>query len=823
MKFFPLKSEIEPKIYAFTDNNPLNNGWIKVGYTNEKDVEDRIKKQYPTARESSKPYNILLSESAIRNDGTTFMDHDVKKICKNNNILIEKEWYKTSIEKIKSAIKACKYRESVISDRNIDFKMRPEQSNAVEITSKYFIDIKKKEKDFIPRFLWNAKMRFGKTFATYKLAEKMKWKKILILTFQPAVQSAWKEDIETHIDFYEWQFISNKSVSYNQCDKKKPIACFASFQDFLGKNKSGGIKLKNEWAHEINWDCVIFDEYHYGSWREKAKDLFEKDEINEYTSSFKNGLSYFKEENLPITSNHYLYLSGTPFRAISTGEFMEDQIFNWTYIDEQKAKNNYIGNKNPYIALPRMVMLTYKVPEAIEEICAQGEFNEFDLNYFFKAEGIENKSSFKHKEYVQKWLDFIIGKYNFNDNLKKGNKSKPILPFYTNELRKNLQHTLWFLPDVSSCYAMKNLLEEKQNNFFSDYNIVVTAGKKSGIGVDALPPLLKAMDNPLITKTITLSCRKLTTGVTVRPWTGIFILRNTSSPETYFQASFRVQSPWTIKKNNKPLDDEILKKECYIFDFSPNRALKLIADYSFRLNIKEKDPEKKVAEFINFLPILCYDGSEMEQLDPTGVLDLGLSGTTSTLLARRWEDTLLVNVDDLTLNKIFSNQKALDALMKIEGFRNLNKDIEKIINHSKMIKDLKTKANDRDLNTKEKKILSDEEKKQKNIRQQIREKLLKFATRIPIFMYLTDYREKTLHDIITEIEPGLFKQVTGLTIKDFQLLESIGVFNGPLMNEAILRFKIYEDPSLEYAGIRKNNNDKIGLWKTTISKNELNI
>lgn len=181
-------------------------------------------------------------------------------------------------------------------------------------------------------------------------------------------------------------------------------------------------------------------------------------------------------------------------------------------------------------------------------------------------------------------------------------------------------------------------------------------------------------DNPLQSKTITLSCGKLTTGVSVKPWTGIFMLRNGSSPETYFQAAFRVQTPWTIKnpESKWPNREEILKEECYVFDFAPNRALRQIADYSCRLNVEETNLEAKVAEVINFLPVLAYDGSSMKQINASGILDMAMSGTTATLLARRWESALLVNVDNDILRRLMSNNAAMQALMNIEGFRSLN-------------------------------------------------------------------------------------------------------------------------------------------------------
>ncbi|MEA1982806.1 MAG: restriction endonuclease, partial [Campylobacterota bacterium] len=301
--------------------------------------------------------------------------------------------------------------------------------------------------------------------------------------------------------------------------------------------------------------------------------------------------------------------------------------------------------------------------------------------------------------------------------------------------------------------------------------------------------------------------------------------RNSSSPETYFQAAFRVQTPWVIDNIDglSPNKKEIMKKECYVFDFAPNRALGQVADYGCRLNLDSTNPESKVAEFIHFLPILAYDGSTMRQVDAAGVLDIAMSGTTATLLARRWESALLVNVDNETLQRIMKDENALDALMSIEGFRTLNQDIETIINKSESVKKAKKEANEEELTKKEKKELSDEEKKYKSLRKQIQEKLIKFATRIPVFMYLTDYRERSLKDVITQLEPALFKKVTGLSVKDFELLVSLNVFNSSLMNDAVYKFKRYEDASLEYIGINKHEDDDVGLYDTVISSDDYSL
>ena len=824
--FFPQRPATRPTIYAYEDTNPQYARLLKIGYTTV-DAQIRVAQQYPTLRPGRPPYRIVLEESAMRADGTVFTDHDVHRMLRLNGIRNpEGEWFRCTADQIKAAIIAVRTGQLNEENRSLDFKMRPEQEAAIKKTAAYFASWRKERanRNKPPHFLWNAKMRFGKTFAAYQLAVKMGWRKILVLTFKPAVQSAWEEDLKCHVDFRKWQFIKPGGLTYESINKKNPFVCFGSFQDYLGRNpNTGGIKTKNEWVHATNWDCVILDEYHYGAWRENAKELFESEEHKEVEFAEGEGINDFDEEVMPITTDGYLYLSGTPFRAIASGEFIEEQIFNWTYTDEQRAKHQWKGSNNPYAALPRIVLLTYQLPDAIREIAMQGEFNEFDLNVFFSAEGVGNNATFKFQDEVQKWLDLIRGAFMATgvDNLKLG-AQKPPMPFSDARLLNVLSHTFWFLPSVASCYAMRNLLAKRQNRFYHDYQIVVAAGSAAGIGVEALPPVQEVMDDPLKTKTITLSCGKLTTGVTVKPWTGILMLRNSSSPETYFQAAFRVQSPWMIKNpdSTSPNKEQIIKEECYVFDFAPDRALRQIADYSCRLNVNESNPEKKVEEFISFLPVLAYDGSSMKQIDAAGILDMALSGTTATLLARRWESALLVNVDNDTLRRLMGNKKAMDALMSIESFRNLNQDIEIIINKSEAVNKARKDANDEELSAKKKKELTKEEMEYKSRRKQIQERLIKCATRVPIFMYLTDYREHTLKDVITQLEPGLFKKVTGLTIKDFELLVSLGVFNSALMNDAVYKFKRYEDASLVYTGINKHEGEAIGLYDTVLSADD---
>ena len=826
-----LQKQVEerPIIYAYSDTRFP--GMLKVGFT-ARSIEVRMKEHYPTLV-PGQSWKVKLIRPAMRKDGSVFSDKAVHRVLRGANIQNpEGEWFRCSTREVERAIEAVKNNETTMLQRTQDFKMRPEQEEAVTKTAEYYESFAadKSNEGLTSHSLWNATMRFGKTFTAYQLALRMKWKHVLVLTFKPAVKTAWKEDLLTHKDFKGWTFVEKQeNREFNHVDLSQRFVCFASFQDVLGTNSVGGIKATNEWIQQVHWDCIILDEYHFGAWGKNAKEYYNKQDIAtriaeetqkiyaEDAASKKEmeARESFDEGLMPLETKHYLYLSGTPFRAIASGEFIEEQIYNWTYSDEQSAKYNWDNSKgaNPYLSLPKMVMMTYQLPDKIREIAEGGEFCEFDLNEFFSADD----ETFTNEEYVQKWVDLIHGAYaeNVVSDLKLQDK-KPPFPFSDTRLLDYLRHTFWFLPTVASCKAMKKLLEKPINRkFFGRYKIIVAAGNEVGMGAEAVNPVYASMGNPQEDCTITLSCGKLSTGVTVKPWTGIFMLRNSSSPETYFQAAFRVQSPWTMR--DEWGEEVVLKPLCYVFDFAPNRALHQVADYSCRLSIDEHNPEKKVNDFIQYLPILAYDGSSMKQIDAAGILDMAMSGTTATLLARRWESALLVNVDDATLNRLLASDEAMKALMNIEGFRALNKDIETIINKSEAIKKAKKERGD-DLTAKEKKVLTAEEKECKSKRKEIQQKLIKFATRIPVFMYLTDYREYTLYDVIHQLEPELFRKVTGLTLQDFDLLVSLGVFNRELMNDAVYKFKRYEDASLVYTGINTHEGENVGGFDTVISE-----
>jgi len=833
------KPESRPRIYAYSIDDQEHQGLLKVGQTT-REVKQRVAEQLKTA--AIKNYMIELDEPATRGDGTIFTDHDVRTALVHKGFeKVELEWMCCSVTDVKTVLTELRTGKRFTGTHHQTFTMRREQAEAVNKTHAYFHSIWQEDMHAVPRFLWNAKMRFGKTFATYQLAKKLGAKRVLVVTFKPAVGDAWQTDLECHVDFDGWQYLSHNSGSDpTKVSAQKPLVYFGSFQDLLGRADAGSIKPKNEWLHVVNWDLVVFDEYHFGAWRETAKELFEGEEetvarkearieygcgledVNEDLSE----LSSKEIEFLPITTKAYLYLSGTPFRALASGEFIEEQIFNWTYTDEQRAREEFAAANpdkwNPYGALPQMRLLTYQMPDELLVIASAGEFDEFDLNAFFEATGASAKAQFKHKSDVQKWLDIIRGGYTPKsvEFLKTG--TRPPFPYSDVRLLPYLQHSFWFLPNVAACHAMANLLAEKHNTFWHGYDVIVAAGASAGIGLEALPPVRKAIGGGFDANTITLSCGKLTTGITVPQWSAILMLRNLKSPETYFQAAFRVQSPWSIRNPNgdNPNEEEILKPVCFVFDFAPTRALRQLSEYGIGLSPHEPNPENAVKDLVSFLPVLAYDGANMTQIDAGGILDIAMAGTSATLLARKWESALLVNVDNDTLRRILDNPEALAAVERIEGWRSLgDKIIETIINKSEKVKELKGKAKDNELTDKEKKQLSDEEKEYKSKRKLIQEKLIKFATRIPAFMYLTDFRENTLQDVITKLEPELFLAVTGLTVKDFHLLVQLKVFNTEQMNQAVFAFRRYEDASLRYTGIDSHPGlTHYGLYDTVVAR-----
>ncbi|MHB1841556.1 MAG: GIY-YIG nuclease family protein [Sulfobacillus sp.] len=822
-----------PKIYAYTIDQYVETAWIggrkgngliKVGET-QRDIDVRIREQLNAVKMPvSTRYSLLLAGSAVTDDGRVFTDKEVHRVLERAGVRnVDGEWYECTATEVEAAIESVRTGTNLPTLKpTVNFPMRPEQRQAVQLTASYFRAHSRDVEGNAPHFLWNAKMRFGKTFTSYQLAKEMGWTRVLVLTYKPAVEKAWRDDLESHNDFAGWRF-KGREDGEPDLDNPAPLVWFASFQDVLGHDDKGQPKLKNEDLYLLDWDVVVIDEYHFGAWRDAARSLYlgdhdagvegdKSEEKIEATPDLEDGFVEDLEATLSLSVGHYLYLSGTPFRALTEGEFLEDQVYNWTYSDEQRAKENWTGPAaNPYQALPQMHLLVYEMPEALKEV-ALNNMSEFSLTEFFRVEKDSKPPKFVHETEVQKWVDLLRGQDLTDLWASVSSTNRPPLPFEDVNLLTALQHTVWYLPSVDACVVMHDLLRKPHNKFFRDYEIVVAAGSKAGMGEKALEPVERAIGNvPQDSKSITLSCGKLMTGVTVPAWAGIFMLRELKSPESYFQAAFRVQSPWAYKyvdSEKGGVEEAVVKEHCYVLDFSPNRALRLMVDYATKLRTAataDTNEEAALDEFMEFLPVLSFTGYAMHHVRAGDVIDYLTKGISSSMLARRWNSPELITLDIKAMEAILADQDLLKSLEQIEMFRNIGNDLTALISTNK---ELRPKKLARGKLTPAEKKKKDEAAKK---REGIKKKLQRFLTRIPAFMYLTDDREKTVYDIITQVEPDLFEKVTTLSLRDFGRLVNAGAFNASKMNDAVWKFRSFEEPSLRYTH-REHRTTTRGGW-----------
>ena len=392
---------------------------------------------------------------------------------------------------------------------------------------------------------------------------------------------------------------------------------------------------------------------------------------------------------------------------------------------------------------------------------------------------------------------------------------KPPFPYESPAFTEQIRHSVWYMPDVASCHAMRNMLDA--HPYFSGFEVVVAAGPAAGQGAEAKPPVEAAIANAEKEHTsgsITLSCGKLMTGVTVREWGAILMLRSLKSPESYFQAAFRVQSPYAIRDAEGGL--EVRKPTCYLFEFDPNRALTLLSEYGLRLAAQQDEtPEQAIGKLINYLPIFGFKGGTMSPLEASDVLDWATAGVGATALAKQWNSPVLVDVNERTLSAVLDHPDLLETLAQIEDFRALADNAEHVITSTKMLKKAKREQGGQ-LDPEQKREQSETAKK----RREIREKLQKFLARIPVFMYGTDFREEALKHVIESLDPALFERVTGLTIKDFKLLSDLGLFNARNLDAAIWQFRQFERTSLHYAETEATDDEQggVGLWERTADK-----
>jgi hypothetical protein len=776
---------------------------IKVGGTTRPGL-DRVREQLITQFPNLDGVEIFFhSEPATRPIGPDFWDSDVRQALVNAGIArVGGDWVEATLDEVKAAVVSLQKGVPFNPERIQTFEPRPEQEKAVEQTAAYFRKHGSEPggDQPTPKYLWNAKMRFGKTFTTYQLAREMGWKKVLVLTYKPAVRSAWRDDLLGHVDFIDWRYVDRETptaAADNIVDGDNPFVWFASFQDVTGRDAEGNPKPRNETLHIVEWDCIVIDEFHFGAATAAARELYDPQDKAEAAFA-KVVEKAFDQENdseaevldfdFGLKTRFHLHLSGTPFKAITNGEYAEDQAFNWTYIDEQREKLacEQAGGPNPYAELPRMEMYTYSMGDAAGAWADDGEFNGFDLNTYFKARKVGADFVFEKPDYVASFLDLIRGKKQQAGAIIEGDG--PPFPYEAARFKGAVQHSVWYLPDVAACEAMADRL--RSDVFFSTYEIYVAAGTKAKIGAAALEPLQKAIkraESDRKSGSIALSCGKLMTGVTVPEWSSIFMLRSLKAPESYFQAAFRVQSPWK--------EDGVIKKEtAYIFEFDPNRALSLVALYGTEIanNSGDGDTTQRdvLGELINFLPIFAIDGGQMEQLDTDAILDWAHGGISANSLARKWRSVDLYNLNGVTMGRLLEDEDLIAELEQIEDFRNIREEAEKVVTASKKLGDVKRAGGSNAEQKKPKKQLAQQ-------RKNIREKLKKVSAKVLIFMYVTDFREERLLHVIESLDTDLFLRATGLSLDGFRKLTDAGVFNVGQMNDAIQKFRYFEKKSLE--------------------------
>lgn len=636
---------VVPMIYAYTTPGvPAHDGWTKIGYT-ERDVDKRIREQTHTANIA---YHLEWKKEARYMDGSEgyFDDHDFHDFLIHHGVEREKgtEWFRIDPKKARQYFYQFAGKDLDDGYANVPqgstYILRKEQQEAVAQTLAYY------QAGTYPReFLWNAKPRFGKTLTAYDLARQMKATRVLIVTNRPSIANSWLDDFKKFIGWQTgWKFISESDslkgkegyISRQQYmeeldemknDEIKGEVAFESLQGLKGSIYFGGQYDKLDWIQKQKWDLLIIDEAHEG------------------VDTYKTDVAFDK-----IQRKFTLHLSGTPFKAIASNKFRADQIFNWSYEDEQEAKANWDENtqgSNPYGKLPRLNLYTYQLSHMIQGQIQKGmdlsedehaEFA-FDLNEFFRAEN----EKFVHEKEVKNFLNMLAHNEKY--------------PFSTPELRKELAHTFWLMHRVESVKAMAKLL--KKDPVFEHYEVVVAAGdgkltaeeeeaeatqdneanKKS---FDKVMEAIREND-----RTITLSVGQLTTGVTVKPWTAVLMLSNMKSPAEYMQAAFRAQNPYeyTDPKTKKRFQ----KQNAYVFDFAPERTLIIFDEFANNLNSgtagghgTREEREKHIRRLLNFFPVIGEDSEgRMEALDAAQVLTIPKTIKAQEVIHRGFMSNLL--------------------------------------------------------------------------------------------------------------------------------------------------------------------------------------
>ena len=735
-------------IYIFTIPDAAHQGCVKIGEATLDEATDstlqpNCKELNAAARKridqytktAGIAYNLKHTELTLSIHGgniTTFNDKQVHEILLRSGIKRHdfsqknqgREWFECSVETALAAIKAAKEgRFSIRADemKPIDesIEFRPEQQLAIDKTVKKF-------KSGGKAMLWNAKMRFGKTLTALQVVKEMQFHRTIIITHRPVVDKGWFEDFGKIFSFIDpWTYGSREKGEpfelLEKFAKKNPDAhyvYFASMQDLRGAEMAGGKFDKNQAILKADYDLVIIDEAHEGTQTELGQ----------------NVIKLLTKEKTKV-----LNLSGTPFNLLD--DYKEDEIYTWDYVMEQKAKAewdlNHFGDPNPYAGLPRLNIFTFDLGKALagfEDI----EDSAFNFKEFFRTwtgdperdhrnmpEGMEGR--FIHEEHVASFLDLIV-KYDPESNY----------PYSTVEFRNSFRHTLWMVPGVKEARALSAML--KAHPIFGQFEIVNVAGDGDleEENDDALNMVEKAMgDNPEETRTITLSCGKLTTGVTVKPWTAVMMLAGSHNTDAkaYMQTIFRVQSPYTTNDGRR-------KENCYVFDFAPDRTLKVLADTA-KVQTKKTASESdrvKLGEFLNFCPVIGYNGTQMAKFNVENMLEQLKRAYISRITRNGCDDPRLYNqemlrkLDKDALEK-FKNLHAIIGATKA-NHTSTDVDMAKTGLTNEQYEELERikKKKKAELTEEEKKALEEAKEKKKNADSAI-SILRGISIRLPLLMY----------------------------------------------------------------------------------------
>ena len=687
-------------IYIFKIEDAAHRGLLKIGdatiNTNKilppncaelkKAARARIDKYTVTA---GFDYEILHTELAVKNNSAAFRDYDVHKVLQRSGFIKKKpngvksrEWFKVDLETAKKAIAAVKQgKKSIDAATATEFfppvTFRPEQEDAIKLTVNTF----KKDN----KFLWNAKMRFGKTFCALEVVRRMQFQKTVIVTHRPVVNSQWFKDFET---IFHGENFSYGSKNHGETFEKlihgnKNFVYFASMQDLRGSEITGGKFDKNAEIFNTNWDFVIVDEAHEGT-----------------TTAL--GDSVIK--NLVKANSKFLALSGTPFNII---EDYEDNIFTWDYIDEQRAKNNWYKNNidsNPYEELPAMKIFTYNLGEILNQPDFLDDDKSFNFKEFFRVEN----EKFVHEKFIKKFLDLLTNTANNN------------YPYSNDNFRNIFRHSLWIIPGVKEGRALSKLL--RQHWIFRNFEIVNVAG--NGDEDEESADALEKVQNAIAKNdyTITLSCGKLTTGVTVPEWTAVFMLAggNSTSAASYMQTIFRVQSP--CRFNGK------FKEICYVFDFAPDRSLKFISESIERTG----GNRSKIDEYLNFCPVIALRGSKMIEYNADKLFQQVKRVQAARVVKSGFEDSRLYN-NGLLLQLDPDALKKFDKLKGIIGSSKAQKKTGDININDTGLTGVKTSTDD-----KPKKTVDKELEKRKKLRRTAISILRGISIRMPLLIYGAD-------------------------------------------------------------------------------------